>query len=125
MMRRPPRSTLFPSTTLFRSVRVTFNELMGASATVGGNYTLTDSNGAPVAITGPLSLGGDGKTVNIPTVVLNEGTIYHVAIAGVTDLAGNPIVATSLTFRTWLVGLGSRVFHVSSGLDSGQNLVTF
>src|SRR2546426_6590843 len=34
MIRRPPRSTLFPYTTLFRSLKVTDNLLTGGTATV-------------------------------------------------------------------------------------------
>src|SRR2546425_6108062 len=38
MIRRPPRSTLFPYTTLFRSLYVTWNEgaLWGVAYTLGG-----------------------------------------------------------------------------------------
>src|SRR5258708_32017734 len=40
MIRRPPRSTLFPYTTLFRSLKVTFSPS-------GARYVLTDQTIAP------------------------------------------------------------------------------
>src|SRR5258705_8012175 len=52
MIRRPPRSTLFPYTTLFRSHRVTVNIEIN---TVGiGNITVTFSNGRVVIVIEPL-----------------------------------------------------------------------
>src|SRR2546430_12915263 len=46
MIRRPPRSTLFPYTTLFRSHTVTFIKVKGAEEIIGGyNPTMWKSSG--------------------------------------------------------------------------------
>src|SRR5258706_10695772 len=68
MIRRPPRSTLFPYTTLFRSVQ-NGGELSLGSATVAGGVFSTD-----------ISLSGDG--------------VHHVR-AIQTDIAGNPSTSSA------------------------------
>src|SRR3712207_7807435 len=45
MIRRPPRSTLFPYTTLFRSQRIVMDNRAGQLARV--NWSSTDDLGAP------------------------------------------------------------------------------
>src|SRR5258706_3316659 len=68
MIRRPPRSTLFPYTTLFRSVQ-NGGELSLGSATVAGGVFSTD-----------ISLSGDG--------------VHHVR-AIQTDIPGNPTTSSA------------------------------
>src|SRR2546427_7369225 len=50
MIRRPPRSTLFPYTTLFRSECVKAG--VGASVTLSVGGKVDDRHGAPVRVTG-------------------------------------------------------------------------
>src|SRR5256885_11523159 len=58
MIRRPPRSTLFPYTTLFRSLEVT-----------------SDSTGTLVGAYGTLTLNADGTF----SYVLNNAAVQHLA----------------------------------------------
>src|SRR2546430_17422900 len=53
MIRRPPRSTLFPYTTLFRSVRVP-----GHDAAVGADRGVAEGKGVPAD-----PLGGAGRAI--------------------------------------------------------------
>src|SRR3712207_8945340 len=62
MIRRPPRSTLFPYTTLFRSYRVTEVHHVGrVAARAGGLLALDELElAAPVAVADAVGVGGDG-----------------------------------------------------------------
>jgi hypothetical protein len=92
------------------AVKVQFDELMGTTALSSNSYSITDSNNQPVAIVGDPVLGPDGKSVTIPTVPLDQGALYTIAINGAGDLENNLIAATNLTFQNWLVGIGSLWF---------------
>src|SRR5258706_16407482 len=83
MIRRPPRSTLFPYTTLFRSSSGTFNAPGG---TAGGNYVggALDISNTPsltinvAAVTAALTTPGQTKTYGtddpaLPGVTLTGG----------------------------------------------------
>src|SRR3712207_8197309 len=64
MIRRPPRSTLFPYTTLFRSDQVTYtyqvtNTSPASTDSELSAVTLTDSDGTPTYVSGDTD--GDGK----------------------------------------------------------------
>src|SRR5260370_14765369 len=48
MMRRPPRSTLFPYTTLFRSLEIRGRTRIGHLQRTGAGWSLFDSLGHPV-----------------------------------------------------------------------------
>src|SRR3989441_9172255 len=56
MIRRPPRSTLFPYTTLFRSQVIEFTEFVHKGLTIGTNlfgctfFVLTGTHGAHVTV---------------------------------------------------------------------------
>jgi hypothetical protein len=94
-------------------VRITFNELMDA-ASVGNaaNYSITDTNGANPLTLGTATLSSDGRTVIIPTSAQTPGTVYRVSVQGVTDLKGNPMASTNLTFQAWVLSRGFVLFEV-------------
>src|SRR5690554_7499577 len=54
MIRRPPRSTLFPYTTLFRSSRPKRNSTVAPGPTRAGSRPWTSSRGAHVSMQRPL-----------------------------------------------------------------------
>src|SRR2546429_6144691 len=56
MIRRPPRSTLFPYTTLFRSVLVTLEDLGFCKKGQGGGFV----SGGRIALGGELPINTDG-----------------------------------------------------------------
>src|SRR3712207_8931853 len=59
MMRRPPRSTLFPYTTLFRSRRPSFPDVLGAA-------NLDDGPAAPVFAQHYLGIEHGDEGVDVP-----------------------------------------------------------
>src|SRR2546430_6050796 len=86
MIRRPPRSTLFPYTTLFRSVSGDFFETLGVGAAVGRTFGPSDDTlGAPVvAVLGygywQSAFGGDPAAVG-KTIWLNSVPVTIVGVA--------------------------------------------
>src|SRR3989449_3271661 len=69
MIRRPPRSTLFPYTTLFRSVKVTntgSNKLL-LGIVVSGDFAQTNNCGAAVAV-------GANCTISVTFTPTNRGS---------------------------------------------------
>src|SRR5260370_40575215 len=70
MIRRPPRSTLFPYTTLFRSAKVT--DVAGNPSSASATFTVTEDTTAPNAPTVPdliaASDSGTSSTDNITNV---------------------------------------------------------
>src|SRR3989454_11040946 len=48
MIRRPPRSTLFPYTTLFRSIGARVRDAVGRVYILSNNHVLANSNGASI-----------------------------------------------------------------------------
>src|ERR1041385_7834470 len=98
MIRRPPISTLFPYTTLFRSVRAKSLNLVGAEMSVriekDGRVTVfAGANKRPIASAAP-ALGAATAVV--------ESTVPAPLRAGVEDIAG---------LLAWIDGLGA------TGLD--------
>src|SRR2546430_12248627 len=94
MIRRPPRSTLFPYTTLFRSA------LPAGGYTIGGNSTLV-FNQAATATGVALTLGGRGGTrldssrnhITLAAVCLDTDE----AASGNLTLGGNRLTAQAGT----------------------------
>src|SRR5260221_5816627 len=69
MIRRPPRSTLFPSPTLFRSSRtVQFDPLAGGTATIGLGAT-------PSGFSTPSTRQQITATVTGPPITIGDATI--------------------------------------------------
>src|SRR5260221_7459005 len=56
MIRRPPRSTLFPYTTLFRSLFITLGVIVGLIASIIQIYLSGDAEGLQVAKYQPIKL---------------------------------------------------------------------
>src|SRR3712207_7498336 len=75
MIRRPPRSTLFPYTTLFRSLREHLagerRDLLAVRAPVGGRHDVLD-HGAHVARRGGAGLGDGGAHQDRKSTRLNS-----------------------------------------------------
>src|SRR3712207_8195512 len=68
MIRRPPRSTLFPYTTLFRSDEAAGSGLTGIRRRVGavdGTMTLTSPPGGPTTLRVELPCGSDRKSTRL------------------------------------------------------------
>src|SRR2546426_8748348 len=63
MIRRPPRSTLFPYTTLFRSALGNSPRVMTAAAVGGKTIVLATTNGTPALVA---AQGGDPVLVGAP-----------------------------------------------------------
>src|SRR5256885_8622836 len=98
MIRRPPRSTLFPNTTLSRSVKVRTAGASGNSAVV--------SQATPVALSSPAA-----------TVTFHGDAACGAQITGVTIPAGN--YRTTFYFKDGVV----RSEEHTSELQSPCNLV--
>src|SRR2546421_12841830 len=86
MIRRPPRSTLFPYTTLFRSVALAEHQLDALIAPTGGPPALIDLvNGDPGgggSFSSPAAVAGD------PHVTVPMG--YVAGLAGGLSFRGGP-----------------------------------
>src|SRR2546429_1875127 len=80
MIRRPPRSTLFPYTTLFRSVTVTAAIATGGG-TLGGTLTAT-TNGSGVASFTNLAITGTAgdRTLSFTATGLTSATSGTITI---------------------------------------------
>src|SRR2546422_716718 len=118
MIRRPPRSTLFPYTTLFRSLNqrgaylhVLSDVLASAGAIVAGlvvlatGWTLADPL-ISVGI-GLLILGGAWRLVKESTDILLEATPAHISLASVHDcVASLPGVSSVHDLHVWTVTSG-------------------
>src|SRR2546425_625109 len=72
MIRRPPRSTLFPYTTLFRSLLSTNNPRITLGATTAATGTINDNETATVSISGT------------PTVTEGASLTFTIAISSAT-----------------------------------------
>src|SRR5258706_13510029 len=106
MIRRPPRSTLFPYTTLFRSLSLDSTTDSGAkgdgitnvsqakidgTAEAGSTVTLYDSNGTTVLGSGAANATTGAFSITISAFL--NGT--HSITAKATDAAGNTGVASA------------------------------
>src|SRR2546426_5213943 len=84
MIRRPPRSTLFPYTTLFRSITTATFRLRAAGSTAD----------VPAMVT--VNAAGTVATLT-PSSPLVQGTVYTATVtAAGTDAIGTPLGADSL-----------------------------
>lgn len=101
------------------AVKVQFDERMANGSIINaGNYTIVDASSQSVTIVGDPVQSADELSVTIPTAPLAEGAFYTVTVSGVTDIAGNALQTTNVTFQNWLVGRGSvwfDAYNVGSG----------
>ncbi len=105
------------------AVLITFNEAMASASAINpANYTLTATNGTPLTITGAPTLSADLLTVTIPTSGQTPGQYYVAHIQNVTDVAGNVITTTNLTFQTWVLSPGFALFEAYN--TGGGNLAS-
>src|SRR5260221_4261965 len=96
MIRRPPRSTLFPYTTLFRSITGS------PCSTVGGSCTVTD-NSTTAGID-----EGRGKT----TATVHGKTVHRCPVLVAKPVVGNCSTAANRVGFYWPKGLGSTNINV-------------
>src|SRR3712207_8113788 len=68
MIRRPPRSTLFPYTTLFRSASVTALAVVGTTVFAGGEFTAAGN----AAATNLAAYDGAGWSAPVPSTTPSE-----------------------------------------------------
>src|SRR3712207_6086719 len=92
MIRRPPRSTLFPYTTLFRSVAVLFAAMVSAASLVWDRELgfLREMMVAPVSRTSIVV----GKCLGGATIAASQGGIV-LALAGLVDVPYDPLLLLS------------------------------
>ncbi len=121
----PPRLAAVRGGRFLDTIKVTFNERMNAgSATTTANYTLTDAGSNPVTL-GAATLSADEMTVTIATAPQTPGGFYTLGVSGVTDIAGNPIVATNVTFQVWVVSRGFVLFEAfDTGAGTAVSMLT-
>src|SRR3989454_8318320 len=113
MIRRPPRSTLFPYTTLFRSTSQGLPDAEGASGILQALKAAVDAHalayGAPV-LTGIallLFVGAAGETAPIPPYVLLPD-----AMEGPTPLSALIHAATMVTAGGYMVARMNAVYQL-------------
>jgi len=85
MIRRPPRSTLFPYTTLFRSRRVAF-------CCAGGQLQVWDLGDDAVGSLGPADSPAFGW-IDATHLLLSDGPAQHPRVLDVTTGAALPVAA--------------------------------
>src|SRR3712207_4100925 len=99
MIRRPPRSTLFPYTTLFRSVSLCYGGGFGTMPATAGDYFGVKNAGA---IYGLMLIGWSlGGVIGplIASALIGEEGAYDLAYTTIGIIA---LVAVALTFITKL-----------------------
>src|SRR2546428_9284837 len=99
MIRRPPRSTLFPYTTLFRSTDAAANAVSLAGETTGGEVTVfTASTTLTTKTVSPASNVISGTPVTLTVTESNTGnsTITNVNVIGTSCTAWTPASLASL-----------------------------
>ncbi|HUK62348.1 MAG TPA: Ig-like domain-containing protein, partial [Dongiaceae bacterium] len=95
---------------------VSFDEpLSSNTATLIANYTVTPTGGVAIPVTGVV-LAPSGRSVTLTLAsALSGGTVYVVAVSGVTDVTGNPILpGTSFSFTATLSAPPSARLTVSA-----------
>src|SRR5438309_2920994 len=111
MIRRPPRSTLFPYTTLFRSSRIparlTFLKPLSAAFAIG--------TGGPFGAEGPIIATGGalGSLIGqvLPTTAVERKTLLAAgAAAGMAATFGSPVSAVLLAVALLLFEFRPRSF---------------
>src|SRR2546427_3550465 len=143
MIRRPPRSTLFPYTTLFRSVPVASVTVSPPSASIATGATVqltatTKDAGGNVLTGRAISWGGSNTTVAsvsasglITGVTAGAVTITATSegqsgTATVTVVASVPVPVASVTVSPALASIatGATVQLAATTSDAGGNVLT-
>src|SRR3989441_1057563 len=108
MIRRPPRSTLFPYTTLFRSPLSAGSYSFIAHYNGDPNYTATDSPCEPLEVTAltPTALTEiHNASHNVVVAVPAETTVHYKApLAGAFDTATGTVTITFFTTSSTCTG---------------------
>src|SRR2546428_5224136 len=125
MIRRPPRSTLFPYTTLFRSTSVDVtNALCGASYRVTRTWTASDacnnSSSASQVITVADTSAPAIAALPRPTTIECPATPSFTA-ATATDACGSSFTLTSVDVTNALCGASYRVTRTWTASDACNN----
>src|SRR2546427_11758899 len=111
MIRRPPRSTLFPYTTLFRSLTTATPELMGPGSLNRGSYFLQ--------IIGRLGRGGREPAEREATLAFRAEDVYSggdsnaVALLGPVQHARGPEMSQNARVSMWLTAVSVIVLLVA------------
>src|SRR2546427_12637012 len=111
MIRRPPRSTLFPYTTLFRSLTTAPPELMGPGSLNRGSYFLE--------IIGRLGPGGREAAEREATLAFRAEDMYSygdsnaVALLGPVQHARGPEMSQNARVSLWLSAVSVIVLLVA------------
>jgi hypothetical protein len=114
----PPTIISVRGTRGLNGVSVRFSELMNsASVSTLGNYTLTETNGTPVPILSA-TVGADNRSVVLGTAVQLAGTYYVLHAQNMTDLAGNALAPTNITFQNWIYSRGFVLKELYLGLST-------
>src|SRR2546426_9531838 len=90
MIRRPPRSTLFPYTTLFRSLGVQVALYFGGSGIAAGRESLSGIDGKSVAF------GFDQLDFKAIFACADENVRTDVGSAGVASMSSRDVVMVSM-----------------------------
>jgi hypothetical protein len=100
------------------SIVVSFNEGVdsGAAAEIS-NYELIDA-GSNFITLGTATLSPDNRTVVITTPTQTVGMTYTLHIENVTDLSGNTMVPTNITFQAWIYSRGFVLKELYLGLST-------
>src|SRR2546430_13427783 len=119
MIRRPPRSTLFPYTTLFRSVRITPDNrvtlVLGKSEMGQGVYT-----SLPMILAEELCV--DWKQVHVEQAPTNP-KVYDLGTGGSGSVAGSwlPLRRAGAAAREMLIAAAAKKWEVSPDTCKAQN----
>src|SRR5258706_6622285 len=92
MIRRPPRTTLFPYTTLFRSINTAFATQLQATVRDASNNPV---NGVTVTFTAPTSGASGTFAGGVNTAVTNAQGIATAAVFTANGTEGGPYNATA------------------------------
>ena len=111
----PPHIIAVSGSRDLNTVTVRFDEVMDAG-TVGevSNYELRDSASAVLTLTAPV-ISPDNRSVSFTTPSQTPGGFYTLSAQSVTDLAGNVLETTNVTFQTWTVSPGFIQFEAYGG----------
>jgi hypothetical protein len=100
------------------SIVVSFSEgVDSGAATEISNYQLVDA-GSNVITLGTATLSPDNRSVMITTETQTVGMTYTLLIENVTDLSGNTMVPTNITFQAWIYSRGFVLKELYMGLST-------
>src|SRR5256884_4260307 len=134
MIRRPPRSTLFPYTTLFRSGALSVSSI-AVTGTNTGDFAETDNCGGSVAAGASCTInvtftpGAAGSRTAAISITDNAPASPQTISLSGTGLAPSPTVGfspASLTFSTTYVGVAATAQdRKSTRLNSSHGYISY